>query len=340
MTSSTPRILVTGAMGFIGSRLVRRLNALGHRNVVAADILGRSGKWRNLLGADCELLDVAALVDMDSIPSPALAGALRDHAELLAADLGSFDVVFHLGACSDTREEDAGYLFRNNFAFSALLYEAVRIANPAVRFVYASSAATYGDGSNGFREGNERFLRPLNGYAWSKMIFDGWLARHDFAGAAGLKYFNVYGPGEKHKGPMASMVSQGLEQMLAHGEIRLFRGTLDMTRDFIHVDDAVNATIHLAFDAVHSTGLFNVGTGRETTWRELAEGVQAAAREVLGIPNPRLALIDPPAALMAQYQTCTVADITRLRSTGYKDPMRDIHQGAMETAREFRVATH
>ncbi len=337
MASSSPRILVTGALGFIGSRLVHRLNALGYDNIVAADILGRSERWKNSIGMRAGLVDVSTLFNMDDIAPPALASLLMDHAQLFSDGLGSFDMVFHLGACSDTREEDAGYLFRNNFSFSALLYEAVRLANPAVRFVYASSAATYGDGSHGFREGNENALRPLNAYAWSKHLFDHWLAERSFAGAAGLKYFNVYGPGEQHKGPMASMVSRGLRQMREDGEIRLFDGTLDMTRDFLHVDDAVAATLHFAFCAPGATGLFNIGTGRATTWRELAEAVQQAARAVLAIPQPRLALVAPPESLMRQYQKHTVADIARLRASGFADPMRDIHAGAMETARELSM---
>jgi ADP-L-glycero-D-manno-heptose 6-epimerase len=335
MASSSPRILVTGALGFIGSRLVHRLNALGYDNIVAADILGRSERWKNSVGMRAGLVDVSTLFNMDDIAPPALATLLMDHAQMLSDGLGSFDVVFHLGACSDTREEDAGYLFRNNFSFSALLYEAVRLANPAVRFVYASSASTYGDGSHGFREGNEEALRPLNGYAWSKQLFDLWLAKRDFKGAAGLKYFNVYGPGEQHKGPMASMVSRGLQQMREDGEIRLFDGTLAMTRDFIHVDDAVAATLHFAFRAPKATGLFNVGTGRATTWQELADAVQEAARTVLHLPAPPLKLIPPPESLMRQYQEHTVADITRLRASGYSDAMRDIRTGALETAREL-----
>jgi ADP-L-glycero-D-manno-heptose 6-epimerase len=337
MASSSPRILVTGALGFIGSRLVKRLNTMGYENIVAADILGTSERWRNSVGMRAGLLDVSTLFNMNDVAPPALPSLLQDHASLLASGLGKFDLVFHLGACSDTRETDAGYLFRNNFSFSALLYEAVRLNNPAVRFVYASSAATYGDGSQGFTEGKEYALRPLNAYAWSKHLLDQWMAQRSFAGAAGLKYFNVYGPGEQHKGPMASMVSRGLQQMREDGEIRLFEGTLDMTRDFVHVDDAVEATLHFGFEARRTNGLFNVGTGRATTWRELAEAVQEAARTVMAIPEPRLTLIPPPESLMRQYQTHTVADIARLRASGFASPMRDIRTGAMETAREWSM---
>jgi len=299
------RVLVTGGAGFIGSAVVWDLNRRGCDRIVIADHLGRSDKWRNLVPLRFE-----EYVERDDLLS-----------SLETGGLGNFDLVLHLGACSDTTESDASFLYRNNFLYSRRL-AMWAVARPT-RFVYASSAATYGDGERGMEDSDASpeslsALRPLNMYGYSKHLFDLWAARQGlFDRIAGLKYFNVFGPNEAHKGEMRSLVAKAVPQVLETGAIRLFRSHLpayrdgEQQRDFLYVKDATAMTLHIAArpDAV---GIFNVGSGRASTWLELAGALFAALGR-----QPRVEFVDIPEALRAKYQYFTRADVRRLRDLDY-----------------------
>jgi ADP-L-glycero-D-manno-heptose 6-epimerase len=230
--------------------------------------------------------------------------------------------VLHMGACSSTTECDAAYLMRNNYDFTRRLAE-WSIGNGA-RFVYASSAATYGDGTAGMDDSFDlsylRRLRPLNMYGYSKHMFDLYAARNGFLErCVGIKYFNVFGPNEQHKGEMRSLVSKAYTQVVDTGVIRLFRSYRDdyrdgeQKRDFIYVKDAAAMTLHLAATE-RAAGLFNVGAGRPETWLDLAYAVFAAMKR-----QPAIEFIDMPEGMRGKYQYLTLANIARLRASGYKD---------------------
>lgn len=254
-------IVVTGAAGFIGSVLLWELNRRGHRDILAVDRLGTDDKWKNLVG----------LSYIDYVDASAFVAQLEQ-----GAYDGVIDGVLHLGACSSTTETDASYLMENNYRYTLRLAQWCA-RNPSVRFVYASSAATYGDGEQGYCDGPGRLatLRPLNMYGYSKHLFDcvaqerGWLERF-----TGLKYFNVYGPNEYHKGAMRSLVCKAWETARATGSMTLFRshreGYADgeQQRDFVYVKDAVAMTLSF-YENPSLGGLYNVGTGvarHGTTW--------------------------------------------------------------------------
>ena len=311
MSSLDGRILVTGGAGFIGSALVWALNQRGHSDIVITDFLGADEKWKNLVP-----LKFADYVE---------AGEFRRHLAGNAAVFGKFGTVFHLGACSATTEKNASYLADNNFAYTKEL-AAWSLAQGA-RFIYASSAATYGDGAQGMDDRDEALhrLRPLNMYGYSKHLFDlhaqrvGWLAR-----IVGVKYFNVFGPNEDHKGDMRSLVNKAYQQILATGRVQLFRSHKpefkdgEQQRDFLYVKDAVEMTLHFAEDgagrAAH--GLFNLGSGEANTWLTLTRAIFAALGR-----EPKIEFIDMPEVLRGKYQYYTRADIAKLRAAGYAKPM-------------------
>ena len=302
------RILITGGAGFIGSWLIHELNNRGIEQIVVADFLGHDEKWRNLVP-----LRFADFVD---------AGDLLEALGL--GRLGKFDLLLHMGACSSTTERDAAYLMRNNYDFTRRLAE-WSIQNGA-RFVYASSAATYGDGTAGMDDASDlsylRRLRPLNMYGYSKHMFDLYAARNGLLDrCVGIKYFNVFGPNEQHKGDMQSLVSKAYKQVVNTGVIRLFKSYREdyrdgeQKRDFIYVKDAVAMTLHLA-SSEEAVGLYNVGAGRAETWLDLAHAVFAAMGG-----EPRIEFIDMPEDMRTKYQYLTLANITRLRGSGYSDPV-------------------
>jgi ADP-L-glycero-D-manno-heptose 6-epimerase len=303
------KILVTGGAGFIGSALVWALNRRGIDNIVIADFDASGEKGRNLAP-----LRFAEYVD---------AGALRCGLSGSAGLPGPFSAVFHLGACSATTETNVAYLADNNTAYTVEL-AAWSLASGA-RFIYASSAATYGDGSRGMddRNGDLDRLEPLNPYGASKQAFDlharreGWLDR-----IVGLKYFNVFGPNEAHKGDMRSLVHKAYGQILSTGRVRLFRSLNpayrdgEQMRDFLYVKDAVEMTIHFADSAPRAGGLFNIGSGRANTWLALTGAIfSALGRE------PSIEFVDLPVELRGRYQYFTQADIGKLRDSGYSRPV-------------------
>lgn len=314
-------ILVTGGAGFIGSALVWALNQRGHENILIADFLGSSTKWRNL----------APLRFADYLEADDLLKAVERN----DSRLHPVDVIFHLGACSSTTETDAAYLIRNNFEYTKTLAEWSLRRN--TRFVYASSAATYGALETGLTELRDlTTLRPLNQYGYSKHLFDLYAARRGYLDRLiGLKYFNVYGPNEQHKGDMRSMVLKAFEQILTTGSVRLFKsyrpefGDGEQLRDFLYVKDAVDITLHLA-DQRTAAGLFNVGSGQAQTWTQLATAVFDAMGQA-----PAIEFIEMPEELRGRYQYSTLATIDRLRATGYTREPTPLHDAVADYVRGY-----
>lgn len=295
-------IVVTGGAGFIGSNIVSALNARGIEDIVIVDRLGTGEKWRNLRGL--RFLDYMDKEDF-----------LR---EVEVRRFPEAAALFHMGACSATTELDADYLMRNNFHYSRTLCQWALETN--ARFITASSAATYGDGSLGYSDRDEATptLRPLNMYGYSKQLFDEWALRnHHYERIVGLKFFNVFGPGEAHKGDMRSVVHKAHGQIRETGRMSLFRSGHpdyadgEQKRDFIYVKDAVDVALHF-LDNPAANGLFNCGTGRAQTWLDLAHAIFAAMDRPVDIE-----WIDMPASLARKYQYFTEADTAKLREAGY-----------------------
>jgi ADP-L-glycero-D-manno-heptose 6-epimerase len=305
---SKRRILVTGGAGFIGSALVWELNRRGIENILVADFLGNNNpKWKNL----------APLRFADYIEADDLLTRL-DASHDLFSDIGA---IFHLGACSSTTETDAAYLIRNNFEYTKTM---ARFAiEGGRRFIYASSAATYGGIEASLAESVPlESLRPLNMYGYSKHLFDCYAQRVGILPKiTGLKYFNIFGPNEDHKGDMRSVVHKACGQIRETGKVSLFKSYRpefqhgEQRRDFLYVKDAVAATLFLA-ENVNGNGLFNIGSGQANTWLSLVNPIFDALNQ------PRkIDFIEMPKELQGKYQYFTCADITKLRSAGFTRPM-------------------
>ena len=325
MSSLDGRILVTGGAGFIGSALVWALNQRGRSDIVVTDFLGSDEKWKNLVP-----LKFADYVD---------ATEFRRHLAQNAAVFGKFSCVFHLGACSATTEKNAAYLADNNYGYTKEL-AAWSLAQGA-RFIYASSAATYGDGAQGMDDKDEDLarLRPLNMYGYSKHLFDlhaqrvGWLPR-----IVGVKYFNVFGPNEDHKGDMRSLVNKAFQQILATGRVQLFKSHKpefkdgEQMRDFLYVKDAVEMTLHFAEQASSAGGLFNLGSGEANTWLTLTRAIFAALGR-----EPKIEFVDMPEVLRGKYQYFTQADVSKLRTSGYARPMTALGEAVRDYVQGYLV---
>jgi ADP-L-glycero-D-manno-heptose 6-epimerase len=293
-----PLVVITGGSGFIGSCLVRHLNDAGLSNLILVDDLGDGTKWRNLLGKSF----------IDILDKSQLFGWLQGKESAIGA-------IIHLGACSSTVETNASYLLENNYRYTLRLAE-YALKND-IRFVYASSAATYGAGEHGFSDDQSGIpaLRPLNMYGMSKQLFDGWALREGVLNQmVGLKFFNVFGPNEFHKGRMASAIVHVLPTVLKEGVIRLFKSSEPdlyadggQKRDFVYIKDVVRMIC--AFLSNGATGIYNIASGHASTWNELAAAVFAAVGKPLNIEY-----IPMPTDLIGKYQNYTCADMTKTRA--------------------------
>ncbi|MFM2165658.1 MAG: ADP-glyceromanno-heptose 6-epimerase, partial [Verrucomicrobiota bacterium] len=306
------------------SALVWELNRRGCENIVVCDRLTTDEKWKNLVP-----LRFADYIDGND---------LLDAVQHSPAKLGRFDHVLHLGACSATTERDADYLMRNNYEFTKQLCQ-WSLANQT-RFVYASSAATYGDGAHGMNDQDPDIhkLRPLNMYGYSKHLFDlhakreGWLPN-----IVGLKYFNVYGPNEDHKADMRSLVHKACGQILATGKVQLFKSHRpdykhgEQMRDFLYVKDAIRMTLHLA-ETPSAGGLFNLGSGKAHTWIELATAIFTALGKA-----PNIEFIDMPEHLQSKYQYYTCADIAKLRASGFTQDITALTEAVRDYVQGYLV---
>lgn len=321
------KIVVTGAAGFIGSNIIKGLNARGIDDIIAVDDLTHGDKFRNL--AD---LQIADYVDADDFYDLFAEGAY-----------GQVEAVFHEGACSDTMELDGKYMMDNNYTLSCELFHACQ--DQGTRLIYASSAATYG-GSDTFRESPE-FEKPLNVYGYSKLLFDQRLRRElgaRFEGAAtqvaGFRYFNVYGPREQHKGRMASVAFHQFNQFQAEGKVKLFGeyggyGPGGQMRDFVFIDDVV--AVNLWFlDNPKQSGIFNLGTGKAQPFNDVALAVVNTLRKgqnatALSLEDAArgglIDYIDFPPALVGKYQSYTQADLGALRAAGCNHAFADVQAG-------------
>ena len=313
-------IVVTGAAGFIGRNVVAELNRRGEEEIVLVDELGKDDKWKNLVGLRYE----------DILSPEEFLGLIEEGA---FADARS---VIHMGACSATTEADADFLLRNNYQYTRVL--ANWCESNEVRLVYASSAATYGDGALGYSDDDAATptLRPLNMYGYSKQMFDQWALKQGLLSSiVGLKFFNVYGPYEDHKGGMRSMVLKSYEQARDHGVVKLFRSENpaykdgQQLRDFVWVGDAVDVTLHFAqMEFGAPGGLYNCGTGEARTWVDLA----AAVFHAMGV-EAKVEFIDLPAELKGKYQYRTQAETAKLRSAGYTRAFTRLEDGVGEYVR-------
>ena len=318
--------IVTGAAGFIGSRLVRGLNRRGVSEIIAVDNLAHGDKFKNL--ADC---DIADYVDQAQLASR------------LEALEGAVEAVFHQGACSDTLESDGRYMMENNYAYSRRLLDWCQ--EEEIPLIYASSASVYGRGPH-YREERE-CERPLNIYGYSKFLFDNVVRQRlpqRSAQIVGLRYFNVYGPNEWHKGRMASVALHAYEQLHSVGKVKLFAGSEgyrdgEQRRDFIYVDDAV--AVNLWFLERHGvSGVFNCGTGRAQTFNRLAvavinavHGTQATLHDI--VAKGLIEYVPFPPELAGKYQSFTEADLSRLREAGYPGEFMTLEQGVAAYIKEL-----
>jgi len=319
--------IVTGAAGFIGSKIVEGLNRRGVREIVAVDNLAHADKFKNLAG--CEIADYV------------------DQAEFIA-NLerweGSVEAVLHQGACSDTMETDGRFMMENNYAYSRRLLEWCQ--EEEVPLLYASSASVYGSGPE-YRE--ERGCeRPLNIYGYSKFLFDQLVrsrAAEASAQVVGLRYFNVYGPNEAHKGRMASVALHAYQQLHGEGKVKLFAGSDgyrdgEQRRDFIYVDDVVAVNMWF-LERRHVSGIFNCGTGRAQTFNRLAvavinavHGTQSTLHDV--VAKGLIDYIPFPPALVGKYQSFTEADVAKLRAAGYPGEFKTVEQGVAAYVKELQ----
>jgi ADP-L-glycero-D-manno-heptose 6-epimerase len=325
-------LLVTGGAGFIGSNLVAALNDAGRSDVVVCDVLGHDGKWRNL--ARRQLADI--------VPPAELPEWLKGR---------RLEAIIHLGAISETTATDGDLVIETNFRLSMRLLDwCIAHATP---FIYASSASTYGDGAQGFRDDPSmsalKMLRPMNLYGWSKHLFDMAVAERAARGEklppqwAGLKFFNVFGPNEYHKGTMMSVLTRRFDDIRAGRGVQLFKSHRqgiadgDQRRDFIYIDDVVRVMMWL-LAAPDVSGIFNVGTGKARSFKDL----MLAAYAALGTP-PNIQYIDMPEQIRGSYQYFTQSDAGRLQGAGYnggftalEDAVETYVKGFLDSADRFR----
>jgi ADP-L-glycero-D-manno-heptose 6-epimerase len=323
--------VVTGAAGFIGSRLVAALNRAGIGGILAVDNLENGAKATNLASVEIE-----DYLDKREFLSQLETGRLD----------GGIEAILHQGACADTMETDGRYVMENNYAYSKALLDWCQ--DEEVPLIYASSAAVYGPGKE-FGETREN-EDPLNVYAYSKFLFDQYVRKrieNRTAQVAGLRYFNVYGPNEAHKGRMASVAFHAFKQFRADGRVKLFVGSDGygdggQQRDFVHVDDAVSVNLWL-LENREISGIFNCGTGQAQAFNEIAAAVINAVKssdfslEEL-VQKGLIEYIPFPAALVGKYQSYTQADLSRLREAGYPGVFQRVEEGVASYVRDLLKA--
>jgi len=302
--------IVTGGAGFIGSRIISKLNDMGSTDILVVDDLREGIKMHNLAE-----VDIADYIDADDFIERVKVGQ----------DFGQIDVVFHMGACSSTTEWDGQYLMRRNYEYSKeLLHWSMK---QAASLIYASSASVYGDGSQGFYE-DPKAEHPINMYAYSKYQFDQYVRRmlpNTKSQIVGMRFFNVYGPHEAHKGSMASVAFHANNQIKDTGKVRLFGAFANIEageqkRDFVYVDDCADVGVWM-MSKPDVSGIFNIGTGKAETFNALAQSV------IDWHGHGEVEYIDFPDHLKHAYQSFTEADITALRAAGYTAPFRDVREG-------------
>jgi ADP-L-glycero-D-manno-heptose 6-epimerase len=306
-------IIVTGGAGFIGSNLVKGLNELGHKDILVVDNLANAAKHLNLNG-----VYISDFLDK------------QDFLKALPT-FNNVEAIFHQGACSSTTETDGEYMMRNNYQFSKALFH--HCLDHKIPFYYASSASVYGNGDNGFAEKRECEY-PLNVYAFSKFMFDQYVLRHLQSGqvsspVVGLRYFNVYGYQENHKGSMASVIFHFFNQLREGRTMRLFEGSEDFRRDFIFVEDVVRVNLH--FFQHLQTGIYNCGTGEARSFLDIAQVIQQIESEPTEIE-----FIPFPDHLKGKYQTYTQANLQALRNAGYSRPFISLEDGVTRYYQRLR----
>lgn len=312
--------IITGGSGFIGSAICWRLNTLGFEDIVIVDSDIEGTKQRNL-----ENLKYLEFIDKQTFLGKLSNGVFS----------GKVDTLYHMGACTSTTEDDMDYLTKNNYEYSRTLGKWCLKNN--IRFIYASSAATYGAGELGFDDDEKIIpdLKPLNKYGLSKQMFDMWVLENNLQSKfAGLKYFNVFGPNENHKGDMRSMVNKAYSQIKNTGKLKLFKSDTkeyengEQKRDFIFVKDAVEMTIF--FDVTNVTGksksgIFNIGSGRASSWNELANAIFKAMTK-----EPDIEYVDMPDNLKKQYQYYSKANLSKLLESGYKNDITSLEDSVRD----------
>jgi ADP-L-glycero-D-manno-heptose 6-epimerase len=318
-------IVVTGGAGFIGSAIVWKLNQLNENKIIIVDELGTDDKWKNLVSLKFE--DFVHKDDFISM--------------IIERDISfEIDSIIHMGANSSTTEKDADHLFSNNYLYTQVLAKYCIEKN--IRFIYASSAATYGDGSLGFDDDENKLktLRPLNMYGYSKQLFDLWAKKNKvFDKIVGLKYFNVYGPNEYHKGDMRSVVHKAFEQIRDTGKVKLFKSMNpkfkdgEQLRDFIYVKDAVNMTLFF-LDKPNTNGLFNLGTGKSRTWNDLVTAIFKSLNKSVNIEY-----IELPEHLREKYQYFTEANMNKIKKAGYNLPITSLEDGVADYVKSYLLGS-
>lgn len=307
-------IIVTGGAGFIGSCLIRMLNDNGYRDIIVVDNIQTSEKWKNLLNKEYleyynkdEFLDILSKIKIN------------------------VSHVIHMGACSATTEKNFDYLYNNNLMYTKKLWQFCIERNAS--FIYASSAATYGNGEYGFDDKMDiNRLRPLNGYGYSKQLFDLWVQKQQVTPKqyVGLKFFNVYGPNEYYKGPMASVIFHSFNQINESGKVKLFKSykkNIDdggQLRDFVYIKD-ICKVIKFMMENPNISGLFNLGTGKAESFLTLAKSTFEAMKL-----KSNIEFIEMPEHLRAKYQYYTQANVEKLRAVGYKDAFYSLRDGTAD----------
>lgn len=304
--------VVTGGAGFIGSALLWKLNQEGLDDLLVVDRLDSTEKWKNLRGRKFQ-----DYLEADDFLE-----------RLEARKLTKIEGIVHLGACSSTTETDAAYLIRNNYEYTKSL--ALWALSKRARFVYASSAATFGDGSQGYGGSLDRLsaLRPLNMYGYSKHLFDLWAFRRNVLDRmVGVKFFNIYGPNEYHKGDMRSVAAKAFDQIKAEGKMRLFKSYRpefrdgEQARDFLYVKDVVSVLFDFMTQRQYK-GLYNLGSGKARTWNDLAQAIFAALGR-----SPAIEYIEMPGSLRPKYQYHTEADMSWRAQVRNAKPFRSLEEG-------------